>query len=96
MNRSAQLKTIAKLERKVCQRRRALKASKPGELLFRAPLSMWSENDIVVEAEGDGAAWLLVVDGNSYPVDPIISSSKLFKTEEEACDAADELVRSFI
>jgi hypothetical protein len=30
---------------------------------------MWSENDIVVEAQGDGTTRLLIVDGHHYPVD---------------------------
>jgi hypothetical protein len=55
---------------------------------------MWSENDIVVEAQGDGTARLLIVDGNNYPVDNVIESEQIFPTEEEACAAAEKLVIS--
>ena len=96
MNGGSELRKLARLERKADRLRRKLKVSRPGELLFRAPKSMWSENDVVVEALGDGTARLLVVDGNCYPVDYVIQYERIFATEEEACDAADELVVSTI
>ena len=71
-----------------------MKVSRRGELLFRAPKSIWSENDIVVEAQGDGTARLLIVEGNHYPVDYVIESERVFPTEEEACTAAERLVIS--
>ncbi len=55
---------------------------------------MWSENDVVVEARGDGTARLLIVDGNHYPVDYVIEFEQVFATEEMACEAADKLVIS--
>jgi hypothetical protein len=55
---------------------------------------MLSENDIVVEARGDGTARLLIVDGNHYPVDYVIEFAQVFDTEDEACEAAEKLVIS--
>jgi hypothetical protein len=55
---------------------------------------MWSENDVVVEAQADGTARLLIVEGSCYPVDYVIESERVFATEEEACEAAEKLVIS--
>lgn len=52
---------------------------------------MWSEYDIVVEADGLGGAKLLVVDGN-YPIDYLTKSEKVFGTEDAACEAAEKLL----
>jgi hypothetical protein len=45
-----------------------------------------------VEAGGQGDARLLIVEGN-YPIDYLIKSERLFASEDEACEAADELTR---
>jgi len=54
----SQLERLRKLEEE-CQRlRNSLDVSKRGEVIFQAPNSMWSDNDIVVEADGIGGAKL--------------------------------------
>ena len=52
---------------------------------------MWSEYDIVVEADGIGGAKLLVVEGN-YPIDYLTKSERAFATEDAACEAAEKLL----
>ena len=91
MNKIQQLQKFAKLERKAREIRAALKISPPNEVLYRAPLSTWSDNDIVVEAGGRGNARLLTVEGN-YPIDYLIKSERIFASEDEACEAADKLI----
>jgi hypothetical protein len=90
MNKIQQLRKLAKLERKSREIRAALKISSPDEVLYRAPQSTWSDNDIVVEAVGQGDARLLIVAGN-YPIDYLIKSERIFPSEDEACQAANEL-----
>ncbi len=90
MNKIQQLRKLAKLEWKSCEIRAALKISPPNEVLYRAPQSTWSDNDIVVEAVAQGDARLLIVEGN-YPIDYLIKSERVFPSEDEACEAADEL-----
>lgn len=92
MNKRQQLQKLAKLERESQKILDDLKISRQGEVLYRAPESTWSDNDIVVEAEGQGAARLLVVEGN-YPIDYLIRSERLFASEDEACEAADQLTK---
>ena len=84
MNKIQQLQKLAKLERKAREIRAALKISPPNEVLYRVPLSTWSDNDIVVEAGGRGNARLLTVEGN-YPIDYLIRFERVFASEEEAC-----------
>jgi hypothetical protein len=92
MNKIQQLRKLAKLERKSREMRAALKISSPDEVLYRAPQSTWSDNDIVVEAVGQGNARLLIVEGN-YPIDYLIKSERVFASEIEACEAAEKLTR---
>jgi hypothetical protein len=92
MNKIQQLRKLAKLERQSQKIREDLKISRPNEVLYRAPQSTWSDNDIVVEAGGQGDARLLIVEGN-YPIDYLIKSARLFASEDEACEAADELTK---
>jgi hypothetical protein len=77
MNRIQQLRKLAKLERQSQTIRNNLKISRPNEVLYQAPQSTWSDNDIVVEAGGQGDARLLIVEGN-YPIDYLIKSERLF------------------
>jgi hypothetical protein len=92
MNKIQQLRKLAKLERQSQQIRDDLKISRPNEILYCAPQSTWSDNNIVVEAGGQGDARLLVVEGN-FPIDYLIKSERIFASEDEACEAADELAR---
>jgi hypothetical protein len=92
MNKIQQLRKLAKLERQSQQIREDLKISRPNEVLYRAPQSSWSDNDIVVEAGEQGDARLLIVEGN-YPIDYLIKFERLFASEDEACEAADELTK---
>jgi hypothetical protein len=91
MNKIQQLRKLAKLERKSREIRATLKISPANEVLYRAPQSTWwSDNDVVVEAVGQGDARLVIVEGN-YPIDYLIKSERIFPSEDEACEAADEL-----
>ena len=51
---------------------------------------MWSDCDIVVEADGLGGATLLIVEGN-YPLDYLVHKEQSFSSEEDACNAADDM-----
>ena len=92
MNKRRQLQKLAELERESQKIREDLKISRPNEVLYRAPQSTWSDNDIVVEAGGQGDARLLIVEGN-YPIDYLIKSERVFASELEACEAANALTR---
>ena len=90
MNKIQQLRKLAKLERQAQQLRDDLKISRSNEVLYRAPQSTWSDNDIVVEGGGQGDARLLVVEGN-YPIDYLIKSERTFDSEDKACQAAEAM-----
>src|SRR5437870_1027277 len=64
----AQLNRLCELGNEIETLRKQLGVSAPGEMLFQAARSMWSEMDVVVEADGRGGAKLLIVEGN-YPAD---------------------------
>ena len=61
------------------------------EMIFQAPRSMYSATDVVVEADGIGGAKLLIVEGN-YPADYTTHKEQSFETEDEACEAAEQLI----
>jgi hypothetical protein len=90
MKTHTQLQKLRKLECESLRIRKRLGVSNPGELIFQAPQSRWSDNDIVVEADGIGGAKLLIVEGN-YPIDYSIRSERKFRTEDAACEAAEKL-----
>lgn len=90
MKKSTQFRKLRTLEAESAHIRKSIKVSKAGEILYHAPQSRWSDNDIVVEADGIGGARLLFVDGN-YPIDYYIHQEKTFFSEQEACDAAEEI-----
>jgi hypothetical protein len=46
------IQQLDKLERQSQEIRNDLKISRPKEVLYKAPQSTWSDNDIVVEAGG--------------------------------------------
>jgi hypothetical protein len=92
MKKIQQLQMLAELERQSQEIRKHLKISRPNEVLYKAPQSTWSDNDIVVEAGGQGHARLLIVEGN-YPIDYLIKSERVFASETEACEAAEKLTR---
>jgi hypothetical protein len=89
------LERIQQLENKAEQLRRQLGVSRRGELLFQAPNDMWSDLDVVVEADGTGKATLLVVEGN-YPADYLTHREQCFDTEEEACEAAERMAEDHL
>ena len=91
MKTNSQIDELRKLEEKSQRLRKSLGVSNRGEVIFQAPNSMWSENDIVVEADGVGGAKLLVVMGN-YPIDYSTKSEQVFDTEDAACEAAEKLL----
>jgi hypothetical protein len=91
LNRLRQLKRLRQLENEIETLRQQLGVSAPGEMIFQAPQSMYSEADVVVEADGNGGAMLLIVEGN-YPADYTTHKEQYFKTEDKACEAAEELI----
>ena len=89
--KTRQLKRLHQHEKEIAVLRQQLGISARGELLFQAPRSMWSEIDVVVEADGDGGAFLRLVEGN-YPADYITHKEQHFQTEDDACEAAEKLI----
>lgn len=89
--KTTQLSRLHKLENEIAVLRQQLGVSACGEMIFQAPRSMRSATDVVVEADGDGGAKLLIVEGN-YPADYVTHKEQLFKTEDEACEEADRLI----
>lgn len=92
MKKRQQLQRLVELERRSQELRETLGISQANEVLYKVPQSTWSDNDIVVEAEGQGRARLLIVEGN-YPIDYLIKSERIFPSEAEACEAAEKLTR---
>jgi len=90
MNTNTQLRKLRKLEQESRRIREQLGVSNPGQIVFQAPQSRWSDNDIVVEADGIGGTRLLVVEGN-YPIDYSIKSEREFRGEDAACEAAQKM-----
>jgi len=88
--KTASLNKLHQLEAEIEKLRQELGVHQKGETLFHAPRSIWSEKEVVVEADGNGGAVLLIVEGN-YPADYTIYNEELFKTEEGACEKADQL-----
>jgi hypothetical protein len=89
--KTTQLSQVHQLENEIEVLRQQLGVSARGEMIFQAPRSMWSEKDVVVEADGDGGAKLLIVEGN-YPADYMTHKVQCFQTEDEACEAAERLI----
>jgi hypothetical protein len=85
-----EIQKLRDLERQCQHLRECLSIARPGEIIFEAPQSRWSDNDIVVEADGVGGAKLLIVEGN-YPIDYSIKSERIFGSEDAACAAAERL-----
>jgi hypothetical protein len=92
MNKIHLLRKLSRLEQQSQVIRDTLKISRPDEILYHAPQSTWSDNDIVVEAGGQGDARLLIVEGN-YPIDYLIRFERSFASEDEACEAAYKLTK---
>jgi hypothetical protein len=65
--------------------------SKNGQAVYKASISIWPERDVVVEADGNGGATLMVIEGN-YPIDFVIHDERSFSAEDKACEVADEMV----
>ena len=82
------LQRLQQLETDTESLRKQLGVSRRCEMLFQAPQSMWSDADVVVEADGFGGAKLMVVEGN-YPADYMIHKEQWFDSEEEACEVAE-------
>jgi len=87
------IKYLHQLETKIESLRTELGVSAKGEAIFQAPKTNWSEKDVVVEADGNGGAILLIVQGN-YPADYTIYKQDAFKSEDEACEKAEQLCMS--
>jgi hypothetical protein len=91
MNKSTLVKKLQRLEGHAKRIPDKLQISRAGEVLYQASQDAWSDNEVVVEADGNGGAILLIVEGN-YPIDYMIHSDHHFSSESAACDAADALV----
>lgn len=91
MTRSEKLGALRRLQDRVDTARRELAVSGQGELLYMAPLNPADNDIVVVEADGFGEAEVSIVDGQ-YPVDYITKYCRLFATENQACDAAMQIV----
>lgn len=91
MTKSKVIALVECLERRTEDLRTRIGISKRGEMIFHAPLSMWSSKDVAVEADGKGGASLIVVEGN-YPVDYLVHSERRFTSEHEACEVAEEML----
>lgn len=89
--KASQLKRLNQLEKETETLRQHLGVSARGETLFHAPRSMWSSTDVVVEADGEGGAKLLIVEGN-YPDDYMTHKVQSFPSEDDACEAAEKLI----
>jgi hypothetical protein len=89
--KTTQLKKLHQLENKISVLRQQLGVSARGEMIFQAPRSMYSETDVVVEADGAGGAMLLIVEGN-YPADYLTRKEQYFHSEDDACEAAERLI----
>jgi hypothetical protein len=89
--KTTELKRLHQLENRIEGLRLKLGISARGELLFQAPRSVWSATDVVVEADGEGGAKLLIVEGN-YPADYLTYKEQFFPTEDEACEAAESMI----
>ncbi len=93
--KATQLNQLDQLENAIAILRQQLGISASGEMIFQAPRSMWSATDVVVEADGNGGARLLIVEGN-YPADYLTHKEQYFQTEDEACEAAERLIEPII
>ncbi len=92
MSISSRLKRLRSIELESEKLRKQLGCSRAGEVVFQATRSMWSDEDIIVEADGFGGATLLVVEGN-YPISYSIKRQRRFTREDEACEAAEAMAR---
>lgn len=63
-----------------------------GEVIYQMSHRCFPAEDLVVEADGDGGATLIVVEGN-FPIDYLIKFRQRFDSEDGACDAADQMHR---
>ena len=94
MKMNTQLQRLRKLEQQCRSIRKRLGISNPGEVIFQAPQGPWSDNEIVVEADGFGGAKLLLIEGN-YPIDYSIKSERDFRGEDAACESAEEMEQEY-
>jgi hypothetical protein len=92
MMKKSKLHRLLKLEEQARALRKELGISALGEILFEGSESVWPEREVVVEANGRGGATLMVVEGN-YPMDYLTIRQQQFSTEDDACEAAEELTR---
>ncbi len=85
------LEELRRLQSQVETLRRDLGISAPGTVLYSSSLRITDDDVVVVEADGFGGATTSIVEGN-YPVDYITKAEKWFASEEEAINAADDVV----
>jgi len=81
---------LKRLQTEANRIRRKLQISPPSAVLYLASLGEWDDRRVIVEADGFGGATTSVVEGN-YPIDYVSHYAKKFESEEEACDAAEDI-----
>src|ERR1044072_2220373 len=90
MEQQLAIKRLRELEQESKTLRKTLGISRPDEVIFQASQDDWSDDEVIVEADGFGGATLLIVEGN-YPIDYLVKSRREFTSEEQACEAATQL-----
>lgn len=92
MKRNDKLKRLRTLQAELDTIRQELGVSKPSEVLYLAPLD-YCDEELIVVADGFGAATTSVVEGN-YPIDFFIRYEKEFASETGALRRQRELQTS--
>src|SRR3989442_345975 len=90
MKRNEKLKRLRKLQAELDTIRHELGIGAPNEVLYLAPLD-YCDEEVIVVADGFGAATASVVDGN-YPIDFFTRYEKEFTSETAALRAAERVV----
>jgi hypothetical protein len=86
------LKELQRLQFELDAIRQELGIGAPNEILYLAGFVSGNEQ-LVVEADGFGAAVTSIIEGN-YPIDFWIRYQKRFDSEGEAVDAAERIVEN--
>jgi hypothetical protein len=93
MNDEEALIKLRRLHAKSERIRQRLRISSTNAVIFRAAINPIDEEEVIVEADGFGAARLKIIDGN-YPIDFLSLRETKFRTEAKAIAAAEKMVNS--
>jgi hypothetical protein len=91
MKTNADITRLRRLQTAIDRVRARLGISAPAALLYRASLDVCGDDEIVVEADGFGAATTSIVEGN-FPMDYRTHYAKKFSTEEAALRVAESIM----